>query len=116
MSVLRPPPDTDHSYPSSFSSFPFLLLPSPFPFHPHPTPQVAWHDVHHAMPAYNMGQYSVFWDRIFGTYRPHDCYDSVSGARISKDGKEGKGSRAGGEAGSSSSVSEGTKGTTSRRR
>lgn len=28
------------------------------------------HDVHHRMPRKNYGQYTMFWDRIMGTYLP----------------------------------------------
>lgn len=27
------------------------------------------HDVHHRIPQSNYGQYSMFWDYVFGTYR-----------------------------------------------
>lgn len=27
------------------------------------------HDVHHRIPQSNYGQYTMFWDRVFGTYR-----------------------------------------------
>jgi len=30
------------------------------------------HDVHHRIPQSNYGQYTMFWDRIFGTYR-YEC-------------------------------------------
>eukprot|EP01041_Mallomonas_annulata_P009455 gene9455-19637_t len=29
------------------------------------------HDVHHRMPERNYGQYTMYWDKIFGTYRPY---------------------------------------------
>jgi len=36
------------------------------------------HDVHHRIPQSNYGQYTVFWDFIFGTYRPYDPKDRVN--------------------------------------
>ncbi|KAI9034630.1 putative C-5 sterol desaturase [Hyaloraphidium curvatum] len=33
--------------------------------------EVSYHDVHHHLFRYNYGQYTMFWDRIWGTYRPH---------------------------------------------
>jgi sterol desaturase/sphingolipid hydroxylase (fatty acid hydroxylase superfamily) len=30
------------------------------------------HDVHHRLPMSNYGQYTMLWDRIFGTYRSYD--------------------------------------------
>lgn len=37
------------------------------------------HDVHHRLPMSNYGQYTMLWDRIFGTYRSYgitlDCKD-----------------------------------------
>ena len=33
---------------------------------------VKCHDVHHRLPENNFGQYSMFWDYIFGTYRDYD--------------------------------------------
>jgi sterol desaturase/sphingolipid hydroxylase (fatty acid hydroxylase superfamily) len=27
------------------------------------------HDVHHRIPQSNYGQYTMFWDKVFGTYR-----------------------------------------------
>ncbi len=41
--------------------------------------QVAYHDVHHDRQAFNYGQYTVFWDRLFGTFRAHDDFDGVTG-------------------------------------
>jgi sterol desaturase/sphingolipid hydroxylase (fatty acid hydroxylase superfamily) len=43
--------------------------------------QVAYHDVHHARHAHNYGQYTMFWDHVFGTFRPHDDYDGVTGEK-----------------------------------
>ncbi len=32
------------------------------------------HDVHHRLPESNYGQYTMFWDKLFGSYRPyHGC-------------------------------------------
>jgi hypothetical protein len=36
------------------------------------------HDVHHRIPQSNYGQYTVFWDRIFGTFRDYDANDRVN--------------------------------------
>jgi hypothetical protein len=36
------------------------------------------HDVHHRIPQSNYGQYTVFWDRIFGTFRDYDVNDRVN--------------------------------------
>jgi len=41
--------------------------------------QVAYHDVHHAKQMFNYGQYTMFWDRIFGTFKAHDLFDEYSG-------------------------------------
>jgi len=30
------------------------------------------HDVHHRIPRSNYGQYTIFWDTVFGTYRPYN--------------------------------------------
>ena len=30
------------------------------------------HDVHHRLPESNYGQYTMFWDRLFGTYRDYN--------------------------------------------
>mmetsp|Transcript_1570 Transcript_1570/g.3309 ORF Transcript_1570/g.3309 Transcript_1570/m.3309 type:complete len:165 (-) Transcript_1570:34-528(-) len=35
------------------------------------------HDVHHRIPQSNYGQYTVFWDYIFGSYRPFDKNDGI---------------------------------------
>lgn len=51
--------------------------------------QVAYHDVHHAMQRYNYGQYTVVWDRVFGTFRAHDDYDGSTGAPLVKGEVEG---------------------------
>jgi sterol desaturase/sphingolipid hydroxylase (fatty acid hydroxylase superfamily) len=36
------------------------------------------HDVHHRIPQSNYGQYTMFWDVVFGTYRPYSQNQSVS--------------------------------------
>ncbi len=36
------------------------------------------HDVHHRIPQSNYGQYTMFWDCVFGTYRPYDPNDRVN--------------------------------------
>lgn len=36
------------------------------------------HDVHHRIPQSNYGQYTMFWDHVFGTYRPYDPTDRVN--------------------------------------
>jgi len=36
------------------------------------------HDVHHRIPQSNYGQYSVIWDRIFGTFREYNENDRVN--------------------------------------
>ena len=33
--------------------------------------QVRNHDVHHRWPRSNYGQYTMFWDRVFGWYRDY---------------------------------------------
>lgn len=38
------------------------------------------HDVHHRIPQSNYGQYTVFWDRVFGTFRDYDENDRVNPA------------------------------------
>ncbi|KAL7528473.1 hypothetical protein ACHAWF_002574 [Thalassiosira exigua] len=38
------------------------------------------HDVHHRIPQSNYGQYTVAWDRIFGTFREYDGRDRVNPA------------------------------------
>lgn len=38
------------------------------------------HDVHHRIPQSNYGQYTVAWDRIFGTFRDYDKNDRVNPA------------------------------------
>lgn len=38
------------------------------------------HDVHHRIPQSNYGQYTVFWDRIFGTFREYNDEDRVNPA------------------------------------
>lgn len=42
---------------------------SPFlPAIPLPS-QVRWHDLHHRLPQSNYGQYTMFWDHLWGSYR-----------------------------------------------
>lgn len=36
------------------------------------------HDVHHRIPQSNYGQYTMFWDHVFGSYRPYDPTDRVN--------------------------------------
>ena len=36
-----------------------------------PLYQVKYHDLHHRLPEVNMGQYTMFWDWLFGTFRPY---------------------------------------------
>mmetsp|Transcript_20801 Transcript_20801/g.30793 ORF Transcript_20801/g.30793 Transcript_20801/m.30793 type:complete len:328 (-) Transcript_20801:26-1009(-) len=36
------------------------------------------HDVHHRIPQSNYGQYTMFWDKIFQTYRPYNPKDRVN--------------------------------------
>jgi sterol desaturase/sphingolipid hydroxylase (fatty acid hydroxylase superfamily) len=38
------------------------------------------HDVHHRIPQSNYGQYTVLWDRVFGTFREYDEKDRVNPA------------------------------------
>ena len=38
------------------------------------------HDVHHRIPQSNYGQYTVAWDRIFGSFREYDANDRVNPA------------------------------------
>jgi sterol desaturase/sphingolipid hydroxylase (fatty acid hydroxylase superfamily) len=38
------------------------------------------HDVHHRIPQSNYGQYTVLWDRVFGTFREYDPNDRVNPA------------------------------------
>lgn len=45
--------------------------------------QVAYHDVHHARQMFNYGQYTMLWDRVFGTFKPHEMFDEYSGKNIS---------------------------------
>ena len=37
-----------------------------------------WHDVHHRIPQSNYGQYTVMWDKIFGTFREYNPGDRVN--------------------------------------
>jgi sterol desaturase/sphingolipid hydroxylase (fatty acid hydroxylase superfamily) len=36
------------------------------------------HDVHHRVPQSNYGQYTMFWDRLFGSFRPYNPSDRVN--------------------------------------
>lgn len=36
------------------------------------------HDVHHRIPQSNYGQYSMFWDYLFGSYRPYNPNDRIN--------------------------------------
>ncbi|GKY94605.1 hypothetical protein MPSEU_000426000 [Mayamaea pseudoterrestris] len=36
------------------------------------------HDVHHRIPQSNYGQYTMLWDKVFGTYRPYDPKDRIN--------------------------------------
>jgi sterol desaturase/sphingolipid hydroxylase (fatty acid hydroxylase superfamily) len=47
------------------------------------------HDVHHRIPQSNYGQYTMFWDKIFGTYRPYDPNDRIN-PKAQLDPKTGK--------------------------
>lgn len=47
------------------------------------------HDVHHRIPQSNYGQYTMFWDRVFGTYRAYDPKDRVN-PKSQLDPKTGK--------------------------
>jgi len=47
------------------------------------------HDVHHRIPQSNYGQYTMFWDHVFGTYRPYDPKDRVN-PKAQLDPKTGK--------------------------
>lgn len=44
------------------------------------------HDVHHRKPMKNFGQYTIFWDKVFGTYQSYEdsCGKKGSGRRKSK--------------------------------
>jgi len=47
------------------------------------------HDVHHRIPQSNYGQYTMFWDHVFGTYRAYDPNDRVN-PKAQLDPKTGK--------------------------
>lgn len=47
------------------------------------------HDVHHRLPQSNYGQYTMFWDYMFGTYRPYNPNDRVN-PKAQLDPKTGK--------------------------
>ena len=34
--------------------------------------EVRAHDVHHRLPQTNYGQYSMFWDKVWGSFRSYD--------------------------------------------
>jgi sterol desaturase/sphingolipid hydroxylase (fatty acid hydroxylase superfamily) len=36
------------------------------------------HDVHHRIPQSNYGQYSMFWDHVFGTFRSYNASDRIN--------------------------------------
>lgn len=36
------------------------------------------HDVHHRIPQSNYGQYTMFWDKLFGFYRPYNAGDRIN--------------------------------------
>lgn len=35
--------------------------------------KVVYHDIHHRLPEWNMSQYTMVWDRLFGTFRERDA-------------------------------------------
>merc|ERR1712232_121838 len=37
-----------------------------------------YHDVHHRIPQCNYGQYIMFWDIVFGTFRPYNHNDRIN--------------------------------------
>jgi sterol desaturase/sphingolipid hydroxylase (fatty acid hydroxylase superfamily) len=39
------------------------------------------HDVHHRIPQSNYGQYTMFWDAVFGTYRPYSQNRSAGSSK-----------------------------------
>jgi len=47
------------------------------------------HDVHHRIPQSNYGQYTMFWDYVFGSYRPYNPNDRVN-PKAQLDPKTGK--------------------------
>mmetsp|Transcript_23079 Transcript_23079/g.63986 ORF Transcript_23079/g.63986 Transcript_23079/m.63986 type:complete len:336 (+) Transcript_23079:242-1249(+) len=47
------------------------------------------HDVHHRIPQSNYGQYTMFWDYLFGSYRPYNPNDRVN-PKAQLDPKTGK--------------------------
>eukprot|EP00591_Stephanopyxis_turris_P015167 CAMPEP_0195539672 /NCGR_PEP_ID=MMETSP0794_2-20130614/50177_1 /TAXON_ID=515487 /ORGANISM="Stephanopyxis turris, Strain CCMP 815" /LENGTH=188 /DNA_ID=CAMNT_0040673713 /DNA_START=639 /DNA_END=1205 /DNA_ORIENTATION=+ len=47
------------------------------------------HDVHHRIPQSNYGQYIMLWDVIFGSFRPYNQNDRISG-KAQLDPKTGK--------------------------
>ncbi len=46
--------------------------------------EVRSHDVHHRLPKSNYGQYTMFWDRMFGTFRPYSDAPQGPGSTPSK--------------------------------
>jgi len=49
-----------------------------------------YHDVHHRMPRTNYGQYTVFWDKVFGTFRDYNENDRIYPKGQQLDPKTGK--------------------------
>ena len=47
------------------------------------------HDVHHRIPQSNYGQYTMFWDHAFGTFRAYDPNDRIN-PKAQLDPKTGK--------------------------
>mmetsp|Transcript_30605 Transcript_30605/g.70521 ORF Transcript_30605/g.70521 Transcript_30605/m.70521 type:complete len:108 (+) Transcript_30605:428-751(+) len=47
------------------------------------------HDVHHRIPQCNYGQYIMFWDVLFGTFRPYNENDRVN-PKAQLDSRTGK--------------------------
>lgn len=47
------------------------------------------HDVHHRIPQSNYGQYTMFWDHAFGTFRDYDPNDRIN-PKAQLDPKTGK--------------------------
>ena len=47
------------------------------------------HDVHHRIPQSNYGQYTMFWDHVFGTFRAYDPNDRIN-PKAQLDPKTGK--------------------------
>lgn len=47
------------------------------------------HDVHHRLPESNYGQYTMLWDRAFGSYRPYHEHDGGAADRPDSSDAEG---------------------------